>query len=179
MVSPRRTKLTCRLRSCQGHRNLLAFPGIWAFLCTHLGLLCTLSLKARHAPSERLFKEKLMCNFLQGETRNPEEEGSAWVGGLSASLPSLGMSGSTGTAAHTLLLLLLAPVWVCTYGCLRSGCCSFLFCACDALGMAAHQWGCRHSPGGAHTAALCRMPEGGRAHFAELKASPAVEEGGR
>lgn len=152
MVSPRRTKLTCRLRSCQGHRNLLAFPGIWAFLCTHLGLLCTLSLKARHAPSERLFKEKLMCNFLQGETRNPEEEGSAWVGGLSASLPSLGMSGSTGTAAHTLLLLLLAPVWVCTYGCLLSGCCSFLlWCmrcfgdGCPPVGLQAQPWRCTHS----------------------------------
>lgn len=63
------------------------------------------------------------------------------VSGLSAPLPSLGMSGSAGTAAHTLFLLLLAPDWVCMY--IRVAVCSLgaaasCFGACDALGMSVH-----------------------------------------
>lgn len=70
-------------------------------------------------------------------------------------------------------------MYVCTADCsLRAA--ASCFGACDALGMSVHH----RLPGAvgmqaepcAHRAALCGMPEGSRAHFAELRASPALEE---
>lgn len=101
-----------------------------------------------------------MSNFLRRETSNPKEEGSAWVSGLSASLPSLGMSGSTGTAAHTLLLLLLAPAWVCMYVLLIALCVLQLLAlvhamlwGCLSTTACLEQWECRQSP--VHTELRC------------------------
>ena len=92
MIFPRGKHPSCRLRrqprNRQGRRNLLAFPGIWTFFVAPISACFPdRHWSAGHAPSGRLCKEEVVCDFLQRERRNSEGEGGRQSAARIPSLP--------------------------------------------------------------------------------------------